>query len=200
MKINKAEFVTSNTDWKKCPPASRPEYAFIGRSNVGKSSLINTLCNNSSLAKTSGTPGKTQLINHFNIDDIWYLVDLPGYGYARTSKTDRAAFHKIITSYILGRENLACLFVLVDSRHEPQKIDLDFMAWLGESGIPFAICFTKMDKLTKNQAAKNIAAYKKGLLEEWETLPEMFFTSSSTGAGREEILSYIEKINNDILK
>ena len=198
MKITKAEFVTSNTDYKKCPAPTRPEYAFIGRSNVGKSSLINSLCIRKSLAKTSATPGKTQLINHFNINDQWYLVDLPGYGYAKTSKTNRASFAKIITSYIEGRENLTNLFVLVDSRHEPQKIDVEFMAYLATNGIPFSIIMTKMDKLSKEKAQKNIEIYKNILLQDWEELPVMFFSSSETGQGREEILQYIEDINNSI--
>ncbi|MDD4820247.1 MAG: ribosome biogenesis GTP-binding protein YihA/YsxC [Flavobacteriales bacterium] len=198
MKITKAEFVTSNTDYKKCPAPVRPEYAFIGRSNVGKSSLINSLCERKSLAKTSATPGKTQLINHFNINDAWYLVDLPGYGYARTSKTNRAAFAKIITSYIEGRENLTNLFVLVDSRHEPQKIDVEFMAYLAENSIPFSIIMTKMDKLSKEKAKKNIEIYQNILSQDWEELPPMFFSSSETGQGREEILQYIEDINNSI--
>lgn len=198
MKITKAEFITSNADYSKCPAPNRPEYAFIGRSNVGKSSLINTLCNNASLAKTSATPGKTQLINHFNINDMWYLVDLPGYGYARTSKATRGEFARIITSYIENRENLTCLFVLVDSRHAPQKIDREFMAYLATEGIPFVIVMTKTDKLSKKALGENVEVYKNIMLEEWEELPPMFFTSSLHKTGTEEILDFIEETNNII--
>ena len=198
MKITKAEFITSNADYSKCPAPHRPEYAFIGRSNVGKSSLINTLCNNASLAKTSATPGKTQLINHFNINDTWYLVDLPGYGYARTSKATRGEFARIITSYIENRENLTCLFVLVDSRHAPQKIDREFMAYLATEGIPFVIVMTKTDKLSKKALGENVQVYKDIMLEEWEELPPMFFTSSLHKTGTEEILDFIEETNNII--
>lgn len=197
MKINNAVFVTSSAEAAKAPALTAPEYAFIGRSNVGKSSLINRLCRQP-VAKTSQTPGKTQLINHFRIDDAWYLVDLPGYGYARTSKAMRAGFSQLITSYILTRTNLASLFVLVDVRHEPQKSDMRFITWLGENEIPFAICFTKADKLTKNALAKNTAAYRAALSEQWEELPPIFITSSVTGAGCEEVLDYIDSINREL--
>ena len=169
MEVNKAEFVISNTDIKKCPQEPLPEYAFIGRSNVGKSSLINMLTNHKKLAKTSGTPGKTQLINHFKINESWFLVDLPGYGYAKTSKTTRKKFQKLITDYFLQRKNMVNAFVLVDSRHQPQKIDIEFMRWLNEHGIPFSIVFTKADKLSSNELGKNLKKYKTKLLQEWES-------------------------------
>ena len=195
MKINSAEFVISNTKLSLCPKPDKAEYAFIGRSNVGKSSLINYLTNNKKLAKTSGRPGKTQLINHFLINDEWYLVDLPGYGYAKTSKTNRQKWEQFIADYILKRENLLNLFVLIDSRLPAQKIDLDFMEWLGIKGIPFSIVFTKIDKLTSSKLNKNLLAYKKEMLKYWEEMPKTF-TSSSTGKfGREDILNYIESIN-----
>ncbi len=197
MIIKKAQFVQSNSDHKKCPKATIPEYAFIGRSNVGKSSLINMLTNHSKLAKTSGKPGKTQLINHFLINDSWYLVDLPGYGYAKVSKTDREKWGKMIFDYITERENLYCIFVLVDSRIPPQNIDIDFINWLGENGIPFAIVFTKTDKLSKNKVASNIAAFRKELLKNWEELPVQFSTSSVTKTGKEDLLQYIEQINEN---
>ncbi len=198
MKINEAQFVTSSADAAKAPAVTVPEYAFIGRSNVGKSSLINALCRHK-IAKTSQTPGKTQLINLFRINGgQWYLVDLPGYGYAKTSKVQRAEFSKLITSYILTRKSLTTIFVLVDVRHEPLKSDLEFIAWLGENGIPLAICFTKADKLTRGVLARNVAAYKKVLQEQWEELPPIFVTSSSTGAGTEEILDYIENTNKEL--
>ena len=198
MKIKSAEFVISNTDVKKCPKEPYPEYAFIGRSNVGKSSLINMITNHKSLAKTSGKPGKTQLINHFIINKSWFLVDLPGYGYAQVSKDKRRTFQKFIRDYFDKRMQLACSFVLIDSRHEPQKIDLEFMQLLGERGIPFCIVFTKADKLNKNALEKNISHYKKILLETWEEVPTYFITSSSTSLGNEEILKFIDQVNDSI--
>jgi len=195
MQIYTAEFLISNTDVTKCPAPFMPEYAFIGRSNVGKSSLINMLTQRTKLAKTSSTPGKTQLINHFIINDNWYLVDLPGYGYARTSKALKAGFSKIIADYIGNHENLMNLFVLVDIRLEPQKIDLEFMNWLGENGVPFVIIFTKTDKLSTNQVHSKYSAYKKILLESWEEMPSHFLSSAETAVGREEILTFIEKTN-----
>lgn len=195
MQINSAKFEISNTKVDKCPASELHEYAFIGRSNVGKSSLINMLTGKRKLAMTSSTPGKTTLINHFLINGSWYIVDLPGYGYAQRSKTDREKLKKIIDEYILGRPQMTSLFVLVDSRHEPQKIDLQFMEWLGENGVPFAIVFTKVDKLSKGAAEKNIEAYKRKLLEQWEELPPVFVTSSETGLGREQLLDYIEELN-----
>ena len=193
--IKSAEFVISNSDVRKCPQDGKPEYAFIGRSNVGKSSLINMLTRRKKLAMTSATPGKTLLINHFIINDEWYLVDLPGYGYAKRSKTQNEKLQEIISDYVLGREQMTLLFVLIDSRHEPQKIDLEFIQWLGENGIPFAIIFTKADKLGKVQLTGNLAAYKKRLLEEWEELPPMFVTSSENGMGHDEVLQYICDVN-----
>lgn len=195
MQVKKAEFTISNTDIRKCPAPTIPEYAFIGRSNVGKSSLINMLTNRKSLAKTSGKPGKTQLINHFLINDEWYLVDLPGYGYASVSKGQRMEFAKFIKEYLEKRENLMCLFVLLDSRLKPQKIDLEFMQWLGEKGIPFVMCFTKQDKLSKTESAKNLAHYKKEMLQIWEELPPIFLSSSANKTGQEDILSFIEETN-----
>jgi GTP-binding protein len=197
MEIQKAEFVISNTDYKKCPEANMPEYAFIGRSNVGKSSLINMLANHSKLAKVSGQPGKTQLINHFIIDNKWYLVDLPGYGYAKVSKKMRTKWQKFIQDYLLMRTNLYCVFVLLDSRLEPQKIDMEFLEWLGTHGIPLALAFTKADKLSKTALAKNIAVYKKELLKHWEQLPQYFITSAETKLGKEELLGYIHQINTE---
>ncbi len=198
MKINEAQFVTSSAEAVKVPPVTVPEYAFIGRSNVGKSSLINALCRQK-IAKTSQTPGKTQLINLFRINGgQWYLVDLPGYGYAKTSKVQRAEFSKLITSYILSRKSLTTVFVLVDVRHEPLKSDMEFIAWLGENGIPLAICFTKADKLTRAVLARNVEIYKKTLREQWEELPPIFITSSATGAGTEEVLDYIENTNKEL--
>ncbi len=199
MEIKKAEFIISNTDYKKAPEATKPEYAFIGRSNVGKSSLINMLTNQKSLAKTSGTPGKTQLINHFLINELWYLVDLPGYGYAKVSKKARRQFNSINTQYILNRQNLINLFVLIDSRHDPQKIDLEFMEWLGSKGIPFSIIFTKIDKLGSSSLQKNVATYKKTLLKEWEEMPKHFISSTTSKTGKTEILNYIESINEQVL-
>lgn len=199
MKINSAEFIISNSDAAKCPKDRLPEYAFIGRSNVGKSSLINMLTNHKKLAKTSARPGKTQLINHFLINKNWFLVDLPGYGYARVSKSTKAIFQKFITDYFETREQLVCAFILIDSRLEPQKIDVEFINYLGESGIPFCLIFTKADKLGKTQVQKNVAAYKKHLLaNDWEEMPQYFVTSSEDGTGKEDVLTYIESVNNEI--
>ncbi len=196
--IKSAQYIISSPDVKDCPKTGKPEYAFIGRSNVGKSSLINMLCHNPKLAKTSQKPGKTLLINHFLINDEWYLVDLPGYGFAQTGLKQREALRKMIERYCLLREEMVCLFVLVDCRHEPQKIDLEFMAWLGENGVPFAIVFTKGDKLGKVRLKENVEAYKNRLLEEWEELPPIFVTSSETGLGGEELTNYIEELNNNL--
>jgi GTP-binding protein len=198
MLIKSAEFIISNTDFRKCPQDGKPEYAFIGRSNVGKSSLINMLTNRKGLAMTSSTPGKTLLINHFMINNAWYLVDLPGYGYARRGKEGREKIRLLIEDYILGREEMTNLFVLIDSRHEPQQIDLEFMEWLGENGIPFAIVFTKADKLGSGRLNQNIINYKEKLLESWEELPPIFVTSSEKGEGRDELLDYIDKINKSL--
>ncbi len=198
MKIKSAEFVISNTDVSLCPKDELPEYAFIGRSNVGKSSLINMLTNFKSLAKTSGKPGKTQLINHFIINQEWFLVDLPGYGYASVSKNKRKTFQKFIKDYFDQRMQLACTFVLVDSRHAPQKIDLDFMEFLGTSGIAFCIIFTKADKPNKATLPKNVAAYKKELLTYWEELPPYFISSSTDKTGRDEILDFIQNVNDSM--
>lgn len=195
MVIKTAEFVISNTDFRKCPDTGLPEYAFIGRSNVGKSSLINMLTGRSGLAKTSQTPGKTMLINHFIINKSWYIVDLPGYGYAQRGKKAQEQLREIIESYILGRAKMTNLFLLIDSRHAPQKIDLEFMDWLGENEVPFSIVFTKLDKLGVNAGKLKIEEYKKVLLEHWEELPPVFATSSEDGRGREELLDYIEQIN-----
>lgn len=195
MIINTARFVISNSDYRKCPADRRHEYAFIGRSNVGKSSLINMLTGRKGLAMTSSTPGKTMLINHFLVNDSWYIVDLPGYGYARRSKSEREKFEGIIRNYILGREQMTNLFVLIDSRHEPQKVDMEFMEWLGENGVPFSIVFTKMDKMSAGAAEKQTAAYLSKMLETWEELPPVFKTSSEKGLGREAILDYIEEMN-----
>ncbi len=198
MEIKTAEFSISNTDYRKCPAGNYPEYAFIGRSNVGKSSLINMLTAKRGLAMTSGKPGKTLLINHFWINNSWYLVDLPGYGYARSSKQQREQLKRIIESYILMREQLTNLFVLIDSRHEPQQIDLEFMEWLGVSGIPFSIVFTKMDKQSPTRGNANVEAYKEKLLESWEELPPIFLTSSENKQGREELLEYIDGLNREL--
>lgn len=191
MEIKNAHFVISNSDVKKCPEPNMPEFAFIGRSNVGKSSLINMLTRQNKLAKTSSRPGKTQLINHFLIDNSWYLVDLPGYGYAKVSKTHKEKFQAYIVNYVLQRENLYCLFVLVDCRHEPQTIDMEFINWLGEKEVPFCLIFTKADKLGKNKLAQNLAVYKKKLLEYWEELPSILVSSATDGRGKEEILTFI---------
>ena len=198
MQIKSAEFVKSSPSIVECPEAKLPEYAFIGRSNVGKSSLINHLTNRKKLAKTSSTPGKTQLINHFLINENWYLVDLPGYGWAQTSKTNKAAWKKMINTYLEQRPSLACVFVLVDIRHEPQVIDLEFMQWLGESEIPFCIVFTKADKLGKTQIQSNVASYKKELRLTWEELPPTFITSSVDRVGGDQILDFIGRINVEI--
>ena len=198
MQVKTAEFVISNSDVTKCPKDILPEYAFIGRSNVGKSSLINMLTNRKNLAKTSGKPGKTQLINHFIINKNWYLVDLPGYGYARVSKSAKKVFQKFITSYFSQRYQLVSAFVLVDSRHKPQPIDLEFMQWLGEHLIPFSIIFTKADKLKPKAIENHVEAYKNEMLQFWEEMPNYFITSSSKGTGKEELLNYIDEINNSL--
>jgi GTP-binding protein len=198
MQIKSAEFVISNTDVEKCPKNPLPEYAFIGRSNVGKSSLINMLLNRRNLAKTSGRPGKTQLINHFLINENWFLVDLPGYGYAKTSKSTKKSFQKLITAYFEKRKQLALAFVLIDCRHKPQPIDLEFMQWLGVNAIPFHIIFTKADKLKPNALKRNIKAYTEEMLLTWEEMPKYFITSSSNSTGREEVLAYIDNLNNEL--
>lgn len=198
MEITSAEFVISNTDVKKCPAGTFPEYAFIGRSNVGKSSLINMLTARKGLAMTSATPGKTMLINHFLINKNWYLVDLPGYGYARRGQKGKGQIRTIIEDYILEREQMTNLFLLIDSRLEPQKIDLEFMEWLGENGIPFSIIFTKADKLKSGRLKMNINAYLRELSKQWEELPPYFISSSESRTGRTEILDYIESINKDL--
>ncbi len=199
MDIRNASYEISSAKVAQCPDTKVPEYAFIGRSNVGKSSLINMLTRRKGLAKTSQTPGKTLLINHFRINDgEWYIVDLPGYGYAARSKTQRDELMQMIESYVLDRDQMTCLFVLVDIRHAPQKIDIEFMDWLGEHSVPFAIVFTKADKLGPVAAQRNVDAYKKELLKRWEELPPIFITSSDKGQGREELLDYIESINREI--
>lgn len=200
MQIKSAEFVKSSEKWQNCPDPILPEYAFIGRSNVGKSSLINAMMNRKDLAKTSQTPGKTQLINTFIVNENWYLTDLPGYGYAKVSKSTRKDFEKLITNYILNRKNLVNLFVLVDSRHSPQKIDLEFMEWCGESGVPFSIVFTKADKMKPNALKDNVETYKTELLETWEEVPEMYVTSAEKKEGGEEILKFIGKTNDFLIK
>lgn len=198
MEISNAEFVISNTDVKKCPPGTFPEYAFIGRSNVGKSSLINMLTGRKGLAMTSATPGKTMLINHFLINKSWYIVDLPGYGYARRGLKVQKQIKNIIESYILQREQMTNLFLLIDSRLEPQPIDMDFIEWLGDHGVPFAIVFTKADKLKGGRLNNNINQYIKKLHEQWEELPPYFVTSSDNRMGRNELLNYIENINKEL--
>jgi len=198
MIVKDAQFVISNTDYRMCPEDGKPEYAFIGRSNVGKSSLINMLTNRKGLAMTSSRPGKTQLINHFIINNEWYLVDLPGYGYAQRGKEGREKIRIIIDNYILNRMELTCLFLLLDCRHEPQKIDMEFLNWLGENEIPFAIVFTKIDKLSKSRLKENINAYLEKLKETWEELPPIFYTSSEHRIGKEEILDYIDQINKSL--
>lgn len=198
MQIKSAEFTVSSARIDQCPNSNLPEYAFIGRSNVGKSSLINMLTGKGKLAKTSATPGKTILINHFVINGEWYLVDLPGYGYAKRSKKDTEKFEHMITTYILDREQMTNLFLLIDVRHEPQQIDLEFMEWLGENGVPFSIVFTKADKVSKAKLNGNVMHYLTELKKQWEELPPYFVTSSETKAGREEILNYIEEINKTL--
>lgn len=192
------EFTISATQWKDCPKPDRPEYAFIGRSNVGKSSLINMLAERKDLAKTSGTPGKTQLINVFHMQKKWYLVDLPGYGYARVSKRKRGGFEKMITNYLTERTNLVNTFVLIDCRIPPQKIDLEFMEWMGESQIPFSIVFTKIDKVSSADLQKALLNYKKEMLKKWEAMPQVFTTSSSSKIGRMELLNYIDALNEQL--
>nr|WP_294936123.1 ribosome biogenesis GTP-binding protein YihA/YsxC [uncultured Flavobacterium sp.] len=201
MKINTAEFIISNSEVSKCPKEPLPEYAFIGRSNVGKSSLINMLTNHKNLAKTSGRPGKTQLINHFKINSNWFLVDLPGYGYARVSKKTKEVFQKFITDYFETREQLVCAFVLIDIRLEAQKIDLEFITYLGETEVPFCIVFTKADKISRGKIDQHVAAYRKQLLaNNWEEMPQYFVTSSTEGNGREELLEFIDGVNQEVFK
>lgn len=200
MEISDASFVISNSKLSGCPQEGLLEYAFIGRSNVGKSSLINMLTGKKDIAKTSSKPGKTLLINHFLINKTWYIVDLPGYGFARISKSIQGELHKMITDYILEREQLVCLFVLIDSRHEAQQIDLDFLEFLGENEVPFAIVFTKTDKIKQADVEQNVSEYKEKLLETWEELPPIFLTSSEKGRGRKEILQYIEDINSSMVE
>lgn len=201
MKINTAEFIISNSEVDKCPKDMLPEYAFIGRSNVGKSSLINMLTNHKNLAKTSGRPGKTQLINHFKINNNWFLVDLPGYGYAKVSKKTKSVFQQFITDYFEKREQLVCAFVLIDIRHEAQMIDIEFMAYMGESEIPFCIVFTKADKISKGKIDQHIAAYKKQMhANNWEEMPPHFVTSSLDGVGKDSLLEYIDAINQEVFK
>ena len=195
MKIDIATYLISAPSVELCPESTLPEYAFIGRSNVGKSSLVNMLTGNSRLAKTSATPGKTMMINYFLINGRWHLVDLPGYGFAKRSKKEQEKFQQMISGYVLHRQQMTCLFVLVDSRHEPQRIDLDFIQWLGENEVPFALVFTKGDKLGKTKLGANVAAYLRALSEQWEELPPHFVTSSVTRAGRDELLDYIQQIN-----
>lgn len=198
MVIRDASFLSSNTQVAACPAPDRPEYAFIGRSNVGKSSLINMLTGRLALAKISSTPGKTQVINHFMINDEWYLVDLPGYGYARVSKNSRADWGKMIKAYLTKRENLTCVCVLLDSRHTPQAIDLEFMAWLGETGVPFVMIFTKADKQSNARTQEQVAAYLRQMQEQWDELPRHFVTSAETGAGREEVLGFVQEVNRQL--
>ncbi len=198
MEIKKSEFTTSSATLSQCPTDIRPEYAFIGRSNVGKSSLINMLCNHKGLAKTSATPGKTLLINHFIINNEWYLVDLPGYGFAKRSKSVQKKLTQMINSYILQRKQLVNVFVLIDLRHDPMAVDTDFINWLGESSIPFAIVFTKADKLTAGKVKNNAVSWMNKLKETWEELPPYFITSSETKLGREELLTYIEEVNSSL--
>ena len=201
MKINTAEFIISNSDVSLCPKEILPEYAFIGRSNVGKSSLINMLTNQKNLAKTSGKPGKTQLINHFKINNNWFLVDLPGYGYARVSKKTKEVFQEFITDYFESREQLVCAFVLIDIRLEAQKIDLEFITYLGETEVPFCIVFTKADKISRTKIDSHIAAYRKQLLaNNWEEMPQYFVTSATEATGRDAVLDYIDAVNEDVFK
>ena len=198
MEIKTATFVVSNSDYRKCPSAGLPEYAFIGRSNVGKSSLINMLTRNKGLAKTSVRPGKTQLINHFLVNNKWYIVDLPGYGFARVSKSSRSAWQKMISDYFLHRETLVNTFVLIDSRIPPQQIDLEFINFLGSNGVPLAIVFTKVDKQNQRETARNVSNFKQALSETWEELPLMFITSSATGYGRDHLLDFIDSVNTSL--
>ncbi|PTX42037.1 GTP-binding protein [Christiangramia gaetbulicola] len=200
MKIKTAEFVVSNSKVDQCPNSSLPEYAFIGRSNVGKSSLINMITGRKSLAKTSAKPGKTQLINHFLINDNWHLVDLPGYGYAQVSKSTKRVFQKFITAYFEKRKQMICAFVLIDSRHKPQPIDMEFMQWLGENAVPFCIIFTKADKLKPKVLEENIENYKNEMLETWEEMPQYFITSATTKLGQDDVLDYIEEVNEQLRK
>jgi len=193
--VHKVEFIKSSPDLKSCPKDNLPEYAFVGRSNVGKSSLINYLSEQKRLAKTSSQPGKTRLINHFLVDKSWYLVDLPGYGFARISKSERNRLSTMIEQYLLNRKSLVCLFLLIDSRHSPQNSDLNFIRWLGENQVPFVFCFTKTDKLGSNQLTKSVQSYKKELLKEWESLPEFFLSSATDKTGKDEILAFIQKTN-----
>lgn len=196
----KAQFITSNTAIDKCPKPDLPEYAFIGRSNVGKSSLINMLSGNKNLAKTSGRPGKTQLINHFLFENSWYLVDLPGYGYAKVSKAKKADWGRMIVQYLKERKNLMCVFVLIDVRIEPQEVDLEFLLWLGENQIPFVMVFTKCDKLSAPKRDKNIAGYKREMLKSWEFMPQYFATSAVESLGRDQILSFVHEVNEKFVK
>ena len=200
MVIKTAVFVKSSQKWQDCPEPNMPEYAFIGRSNVGKSSLINAMMNHKDLAKTSQTPGKTQLINNFLVNDSWSLTDLPGYGYAKVSKSLRKDFEKLITNYILNRKNLVNLFVLVDVRHTPQKIDMELMKWLGESSVPFSIVFTKADKMKSGGADRNVEAYKTELLKTWEDLPDIYVTSAEKKTGTDQILKFISETNQFLIK
>jgi GTP-binding protein len=201
MKITTAEFIVSNSEVDKCPKDFLPEYAFIGRSNVGKSSLINMLTDHKKLAKTSGRPGKTQLINHFLINKNWFLVDLPGYGYARVSKKTKSVFQQFITDYFEKREQMVCAFVLIDIRLEAQKIDIEFMSWLGESEIPFCIIFTKADKISKTKIDSHIAAYKKQMFaNDWAEMPQHFVTSATEGTGKDTLLTYIDDVNDEVFK
>ena len=201
MKINTAEFIISNSEVSKCPLERIPEYAFIGRSNVGKSSLINMLTNHKNLAKTSGKPGKTQLINHFKINNNWFLVDLPGYGYARVSKKTKEVFQQFITDYFEKREQLVCAFVLIDIRHEAQQIDLAFIEYLGETEVPFCIVFTKADKISKTKIDSHVAAYRKQLLaNNWEEMPQHFVTSATESTGKDQLLQFIDEVNQEVFK
>lgn len=193
----KARFIISNTAIEKCPPPDKPEFAFIGRSNVGKSSLINMLADHKNLAKTSGRPGKTQLINHFLFEESWYLVDLPGYGYAKVSKAKKADWGRMIEQYLQQRPNLMCIFVLIDVRHEPQEVDMEFMLWLGEQKLPFVMVFTKSDKLSPPKRDKNVALYKRKMLKDWESMPQYFVTSAVENRGSDQLLSFIHEIARD---
>lgn len=199
MQVKNAIFISSSTDHKKCPDTGLSEYAFIGRSNVGKSSLINMLVNKKKLARISSTPGKTQLINHFMVNERWYLVDLPGYGWAKVSKVKKASWGKMITSYLLQRQQMVCLFILIDSRLPPQKIDIDFIEWVGVNRIPFALIFTKADKQSASKTQKNMSIFKKKLQETWAELPPIFLSSAVDKTGRDEILSYIEEVNEKLV-